>query len=139
MLFIQDDEAQVRHGGEYGAARPQDNVEVAPVYAPPGVVLLPGGEPTVEEADTAWKAPQEALGELRRQGDFGDQVEPSPALGNAAGQGLQIDLRLAAAGDAQEQERTPIGAFDRGCDGFDSRRLLGCEVQGRLTTSRMPS
>jgi hypothetical protein len=52
---------------------------------------------------------------LRRQSDFGHQHQRLLAARQALRDGLQIDLGLAAAGDAIEQERhEAVGGVDRG-------------------------
>ena len=73
---------------------------------------------------TGAKAGLEPFDRLRCERDFRHQYDGALALLERVGDGLQIDLRLAAAGDAVEEERAagvpPAGSAARG----GSRRLM---------------
>jgi hypothetical protein len=72
----------------------------------------------------------EALAEtrqrLRGQADLRDQYQRLPAARQAVGDGVQVDLGLAAAGDAIEQER---GEAVGGADGVGGDALFVVEEE----------
>ena len=74
----------------------------------------------------AWKRPTR----LRGERDLGDEHDrPEPALERRRA-GLEVDLGLAAAGRAVEQE-APAALVDRADDPLDRRLLLGRQPLGR--------
>jgi hypothetical protein len=83
------------------------------------------GETGVQERERRREALAKTPDELRRESDLRHQYQGSPALREHARDQVQIDLGLAAAGDAVQQ----IGAKARkpGADGFDRARLLRVE------------
>ena len=67
----------------------------------------------------------EARFELWREADFGHQHQRLPAPGQRLGDEVKVDLGLAAAGDAVEQER-PVGA-QRRTEALECALLLRAE------------
>lgn len=59
----------------------------------------------MEHCHPAPEPPAEPAYQLGSEGDLGDQDQGAPPLFETMGDGLKIDFRLAAAGDAPEQER----------------------------------
>ncbi len=106
VLLIHDDEAEVLQRGEDGAAGADDDVGAAFMDLIPFVMALAVGEVAVEHGDALaalGEAGLEALDGLRGEADFGDEDERGLALLEDPGDGLEIDLRLAAAGDTVEE------------------------------------
>ena len=75
----------------------------APEPEPLGVALR-AGEAGVQERHVVAEARAEAAGELRRERDLGDEHERALARGARARDGPEVDLGLARAGDAVEEE-----------------------------------
>ena len=73
------------------------------------VAALCVGQPRVQDRDRVAETRAEAADGLRRQGDLGDEHDrPEPALERRR-RGLEVDLGLAAAGRAVEQEVAAAG------------------------------
>jgi hypothetical protein len=79
----------------------------------------------VEHSHPATEAAREALDQLRGEGDLGNEEQRLPAVDPGSLGGRQVDLGLAAAGDAVEQQLR-IGP-DRG-----QRSALGRRQRARL-------
>ena len=79
----------------------------------------------------AAEAGGEALEEGLGQRDFGEQDQRLPALPQRLGDRLEIDLGLARAGDAVEQEGRELAGVDRGAQ-LGGRRSLGGLERGRI-------
>ena len=81
----------------------------------PLVVALAGREMAVQHGDADFlpdEARAEMLDRLRRERDFRHEDERAFSRARAPGDGLQIDLGLAAAGDAVEQHHARLGRGD---------------------------
>ena len=107
MLLVEDDEPEALQGGEEGAAGANHHVVDAVAEGPPGTAVLGGGEAAVEHRHPAGEACLEPLNCLGREGYLRDKDDSPPALLQAPGQGLQVDLGLAAAGNALQKEGGP--------------------------------
>ncbi len=128
MLLVDNDQAEGGDGGEDGGARADDNTGAALTDLVPFVMALAGGEVAVEDGDegplrAAGETGLETLDGLWRQRYFRHEDDGAPAHFQGAGDGLQIDFGLAAAGDAVEEEG---GAFRslQGGDDFRQGALL---------------
>jgi hypothetical protein len=103
VLFVDDDDAKVLHGGEDGGTGADNDVGLAAAETLPFVVALAGGEGAMQDghavAETGLEAPDGERGER----DLGDQDDGAAPAGEGLGQSLEVDLGLAAAGDAVEQ------------------------------------
>ena len=104
VLLVQDDESEIGHGGEDGAARADNDVIGAAPRLPPLVEALAGGEAAVEDGDTTREPGGEALDGLVGEGYLGREYDNSLVEGQAVLRRTQIDFGLAAAGDALEDE-----------------------------------
>ena len=109
VLLVHDDEAERFDGRKDGRAGADGNPRAALANLVPLVVPLAGGQMAVQHRhqglQRAGAEPRlEALDGLRRERDFRHEDNGALALLQGVGDGLQIDLRLAAAGDAVEQE-----------------------------------
>ncbi len=104
MLLVDDQQAQARQGSEEGAPGPHHHVHLPVSDAPPDIVALPGAELGVDHRDPAWETAGETGHGLGRQGDLWHQDDGLTPPGQGLLDGPQVDLRLAAAGDAVEQK-----------------------------------
>ena len=153
MFFVDDDESEVGERGEDGGACPDDDVGLAGADASPLRVPLGGGQAGVEHGDAVGgEAFEEACDGLGREGDLGDEQEAR--RGGMRGIGCvglvgawlgalvpsclscdhrlhepQVDLGLAAAGDAVEQvDAEAVGQVRR--EVVDDAGLIGGEACG---------
>ena len=109
VLLVHDDEAERFDRRKDGRARADDNARAALADLVPFVVALAGGQMAVQHRhqrlQRAGAEPRlEALDGLRRERDFRHEHDRALALFQRVGDGLQINLGLAAAGDAVEEE-----------------------------------
>ncbi len=127
MLLVDDDQAEVADGGEDGRAGADADARLAAAEAAPLVVALAGGEGRVEDREAVAEAGAEAGDRLRRQADLRDEDDrPLAPLQGRLDRG-QVDLGLAGAGDAVE-EQLPLRAglaVEGGDQDRDGVRLLG--------------
>ena len=93
---------------EERGARADGDVDLAAAEPPPHRVALLLREPAVEHRDVVAEARAKARHELRRQRDLGHEHERPAPGGEAGGDGAQVDLGLAGAGDAVEEERVRV-------------------------------
>ncbi len=114
VLLVDDDDAEPRQRREHREARAEDEVGQAELCRQPAAQPLRRRQPAVQGDDApAGEAAREAVDQLRRQVDLGDQHEGlAPGRERQAG-GAQVDLGLAAAGDAVEERRPGRFAFHR--------------------------
>ena len=140
VLFIDDDQAELFQGGKNGAARADDNARAAVVDLVPLVMPFAFGEMTVEHRHLLLhrrKPALEALDGLRSERDFRHQHDGALAAVEHALDALQIDLRLAAAGHAMEQQRL-LGFVESEANLFKHSHLFGVERVGRRQDKRLP-
>ena len=103
VLLVDHDQAEVGLRGKYGAAGADDEAVLALPHLPPLVEPLAVRQSAVEHRDLAGKPGGEPLDRLPGERDLGDEHDgPSPER-HAPPDGVQVDLRLAAAGDALQQ------------------------------------
>ncbi len=108
MLLVDDDEADVFERGENGRAGSDDDAGVAVVDAVPFVVPLALREMAVQDGDAGLRGGEtalESLHGLRRERNLRNKHDGGFAETEHFLDGLQINLGLAAAGDAVEQDR----------------------------------
>ena len=129
MLFIDHDQRQLRHAGKNGHARSEHDAGAARVRGQPAFEALRVGHAAVHAdhglpAIPGHEAGDEALFQLRREIDLGHHHQ-SLCLGAGIQHGLdgaQINLCLAAAGAAIEQEGAGVLR-----NLLENRGLLGAE------------
>ena len=109
VLFIDDDQGGVGGGGEEGGAGADDDVDLAVADAPAVLLEFAGAEAGVQHRDAPGHAGPEAVDRLWREGDLGHEHEGHAARVADALGGGQVDLGLAAAGDAAQQQQARIG------------------------------
>ena len=121
VLLVHHDQLQARQAGEHGHARAQDDARRAGMRREPAFQALRIGHAAVQadhaaRAVAAGEARLEALLQLRREVDLGHHHQ---RLRGGVGRqhalhGMQIDLGLAAAGAAVEEEGARLGLYLRG-------------------------
>ena len=111
MLFVEDDEPEVRLWREDRAPRPDDDAGLAAVDSPPLGPLLGRRQSAVQRGDPAREPGLEALERLRRERELRDQDDGPLALVENVGDGLEIDLGLPAPRDSTQQERPAGGCL----------------------------
>ena len=104
VLLVDDDEAEAPIGQEQGRAGARHHLHLAvgdageePLAPAPGDARMPRRRPRPEAAG-------EAVEELAREGDLGHQDQGLAVVPHRLGDGLEIDLRLARARHALEQD-----------------------------------
>ena len=105
VLLVDDHDAEVAHRREHRRARADRQRHRAGPQRTPRARALALGEARVQHRDRVAEAGPEPADQLRRERDLGHQEQRALALGARLGDGAQIDLGLARAGDAAEQER----------------------------------
>ena len=103
VFFIDDDQAWPRHRREYRRAGPEYDGCLAAARHAPRFQPLAVGQARVEYRKLSGQAFAKAPNELRGQADLGNQHHGLLPAGQQASDQRQIDLGLAAAGDAVEQ------------------------------------
>jgi hypothetical protein len=106
VLLVDDEQPEPRHRGKDREARAEHQVGEAEVRGEPVAKPLRRRQPAVQRDDPmACKALDEAGLELRSQVDFGHEHEGLAMKRQCIGGGAQVDLGLAAACHAMEQQR----------------------------------
>ena len=120
---------EVLHRREDRAPHAHADPRLAAAEPLPLGVPLGGREAGVEERDLVAEARAEAPRELRRERDLGHEHERALRRGARARDRLEVDLGLAGAGDAVEEEgrERPERAVDR----LERRGLRGREAGAR--------
>ena len=103
VLLVDDDEAEVGEGKEQRRAGADDDGGGAIGDGAPGGAAGAGGEVGVPDGGGDAEAAFEALQPLRGEGDLGEQHQRLTALAEGFGDGFEVGLGLAGAGDAVEQ------------------------------------
>ncbi len=124
MFLVDQDQAQVGQRREHRRARADDHVEPAAAGALPGRAALAERQVRVEHADAVAEAAAERMDDLVRQRDLGHEDEHAPAAGDRGPRRREVDLGLAAAGHAVEQEGGVGARVERARDRL-AGRLLG--------------
>src|SRR5262249_25143015 len=139
--LIDDDETELAGRGEDGTAGADNHLNVPRDDPPPVTAALGISQVAVQHGDVAATTVETCDG-LRRQRDFGNEDYRFLPLLHRLLDGAQINLGLAAAGDAMEEKRFEA-AFGVECGAhlFPDTLLVG--VQNDLclifTDSRLPT
>ena len=138
LVFLVDhDQAEPRSGSEDRRPRAHHHVHPARGDLPPLGVSLGCREVAVEHGHRAKPGTKPVAG-LRGEADLGHEHDRLPAIRHGLLDGLQVDLRLAAARDAEEYDRlVPLGGH-RVFDGDEAARLRGRELRGPVVNDRRP-
>ncbi len=122
MFLVDDDEPRASQRREHRRARADDDVGLAARRGQPGARALAFAQARVHHFDARGQAFAETAQRLRGQTDFGHEHERLPAARDDVFDQREIDLGLAAAGDALQQRRREAAEL-RG-DVGDGRGLL---------------
>jgi hypothetical protein len=124
VLLVDDDQAEVGEGREDRRARAHAHAGLAAAHPPPLVVALARGEAGVHDGDGVAEALHEAAGRLRRERDLWNEDDRRVAPFKGRGDRAQVDLGLAAAGDAVQEERAAGAGVREARDDRLERRAL---------------
>ncbi len=130
MLFIHHDEAEVGEGQEQRRAGADHDLRALLGHGAEGGAAHGGGEFGMPDRRGGAEAGGEALQELDGEGDFRQQDQGLAAGGDGGGDGFQIHLGLAGAGDAVEQRDGEGLRGDGGAKGGGGGGLRGGERGG---------
>ena len=122
MLLVHHDQAGARQRGEDRRARADQHLRLAARHRQPGAGALAVGQARVQRQHRHAEAGAEALQDLRGEPDLRHQHQRLPPRRQAVEDGAQVDLGLAAAGDALQQHRPEALAGAQGCQGLGLRR-----------------
>ncbi len=129
VFLVDDDEAEIRDRREHRGARAEHDARLAGHALPPGGETLGVGERGVQHGDRHREALAEAPDELRREPDLRHQHQRALAAPQRSLDGVQVDLGLAAAGDAVQQEGRETRV--RGVDGRNGGGLFFAQRRAR--------
>ena len=136
MLLVHDDQADVRRGREEGRARADDDRALAASHQFPLGVAFGIFEARVEDRDLTGETIGEPGDDLRGQRDLRHQDQRLPPGTHRRPGGAQIDLGLARAGDAVQQEWRELVRGDRRRERLpDARSVAGSAGAGLRSVS----
>ena len=138
MLFVDDDQADVLERREHRRARADDDVHVAAADALPLIVPLAVREAAVLDGDAVAEALAEERRDDRRERDLRHEHEHAPARVADARREPQVDLGLAAAGDAVQQRHLELPARRRSAQSRVERGVLLARQRGARDRRRRP-
>ncbi len=128
MLLVDHHEPEPGHRREDRAARPEHDVGLAVAHAPVLLGALGARHGRVPDADPLAEARPQARQELGRECDLGHEHDRAAARRPRLGDRAQVDLGLARAGHAVQQQRP---ALAHRADGrLERLRLVGRERPG---------
>ena len=104
MLLVDHDQAGVGDRREDRRARADADPCLTRAQPPPLVVARPGRHLRVKQRNRVAEAAPEAIHGLRSQRDLGHQDDRAPPARQRLPGRFEVDLGLAGAGDAVEQE-----------------------------------
>ncbi len=135
VFLVQHDDAERGHGREDRRPGSDRHPLLASVQRAPGVGPLPLGQCAVQHRHLVAEGPAHPAHRLRSQADLGHQQDGPLPLAERPADGLEVDQRLAAPGNTEEQctlsrpqRRNPAdGLLLRGSDPIRRRcsRLFG--------------
>ena len=124
MLLVEHDQPEPLDRREDGRARPDADARGAAAQPAPLVVTLARGELGVQHRDRVAEAVREAADDLRRQADLRHEHDHAEPALERRRRGAQVDLGLARAGDAVQQQRRGIVAQQLLLDVAQDSRLV---------------
>ena len=140
VLLVHDDEPEVGHRGEDGRAGADDDPRLPRPDALALVAPLGLGQRGVQHRDALAEACREAAQRLRRQGDLRHEHDRPAAAPERRRAGLEVDLGLAAARRAVQEDVAagPVERRDDPCDRGPLRlgQLLGLRLAGQAVPER---
>ena len=124
VLLVDDDQPDAAHRREHRRPRADDDPRLAPRDPVALVAPLRRAERRVHDRDAVAEPATEASHRLRREGDLRHEHDrPEPALERCRA-GLEVDLRLAAAGRPLQQDVLADALVECRDDPLDRRALL---------------
>ena len=136
MLLVHDDQAQPSERREHRGARADDEVHVAAADPVPLIVTLAVGERAVLNRHAIAERAAEQRRHRRRQRDLRDQQQHLPASALDRLRQAQIDLGLAAAGDAVQQRGPEASRLDERSQLFEGRRAAPASASRAASGTR---
>ena len=130
VLLVEDDHADILQRGEQRRTRPDDDPHQPVTRAAPRVVALALAQPAVHERHLSGEAPGHAPHRLRGERDLRHEEDRAAPLIERMGDRAQIDLGLAAAGDAVQQKALRLACVE-GALHRSEGRPLGAGERGR--------
>ena len=103
VFFIDDDQPEALKRQPHGRTGAHEHARMTVAHALPGIEPGAVGQAGVIHADAVAEALGEARPQLRREADLGHQNQRLTAGLDAGAGGVQVDLGLAAAGDALDE------------------------------------
>jgi hypothetical protein len=134
VLLVNDDQSHLLERREHRRAGADDDIDVAAADALPLVVALAVGETAVLDRDALAERLAEEGGGGRGQGDFGDEHQRPSTGGAHGGRQADVDLRLAAAGDAVQQRDAELAGRGQREKAVERGGLLSGQLAGRGRT-----
>ena len=133
VLFIDNDEAEIFQRRENSAARANHDPGAAGMNFVPFIVSLAFGEVAVQNGHIVLRLGKpafEALDRLRRERNFGNKHDGAAAALQCGANSLQIDLSLATAGHAVQQNRARLfWRFESISDFFQRENLFRVQFE----------
>ena len=124
VLLVDDDQPDAAHRREHGRPRADDDPRLAPRDPVALVAPLRRTERRVHDRDAVAEPATKSSHRLRREGDLRHEHDrPEPALERCRA-GLEVDLRLAAAGRPLQEHMLADALVERGDDLLHSLSLL---------------
>lgn len=113
-------------------ARSHHDGALPPLDFAPFVAPLPGRQPAVQHGDRLSVAPEEAVGHLWSEHDFGHQHDDAAALAANFVNQAEIAQRFSTARDAVQQRHAGLLGVAQAGKRVHGQALLLCEPDGRL-------
>ena len=136
VFLVDDDEAELARRSEDGAAGADHDLHLAGRDAAPMAAALGVAEVAVQHGGFA-AATLEASDGLRRQADFRHQHQRFLALTHHLFDGAEVNLRLAAAGDAVQEKRLETAAVQRRLQLRPDAQLIRIESDRAVRLARL--
>ncbi len=128
MLFVDDDQSQLRRRGEDRAPRADHDLHAACGNLLPVPVPLGVGQMAMQDGDRIESA-TESANRLRRKTDLGDQHDRLPTIADHLANRLDINFRLAASSHAMQQHRAMLPRALQTQNRVERLLLIGIELQ----------
>ncbi len=135
VLFVDDDQPEMRTGGEDCTPRPDDDLHLAGGDLCPVPVPLAVRQMAVQNRD-AVEAGAKPADRLGREADFRHEHDRLPTIRNDLANRLDVDFGLAAAGHAVQQNRLVPACPQGGVDFVERVFLLFIEHEIALGDDR---
>ncbi len=136
LLFVHHQEPEVGDRGEERRARAEDHTRLPQPHPLPLLLALAGAEPRVQDRQALAEALLDRPRQRRHQRDLGHQQDHRAAGGERLVRRAQVDLGLARAGHALEQQRRELPALDHPVEPRERAFLVGAQADLRRSSQR---